>query len=40
MAAGAPGEEAGFGPRKAERIGGRVLRPAEYWKDGERSELA
>ena len=40
MAAGSPGEKAGFDPRKAERIGDRVLQPAEYWQDGGRSALA
>ncbi|MGN8026449.1 glycoside hydrolase family 65 protein [Microbacterium sp. 22242] len=40
MAAGSPGEKAGFDPRKAERFGDRVLQPAEYWQDGERSALA
>ena len=37
MAAGSPGEKAGFDPRKAEQIGDRVLQPAEYWQDDERS---
>ena len=40
MAAGSPGEKAGFDPRKAERFGDRVLQPAEYWQDGGRSALA
>ncbi|GAA4486281.1 glycoside hydrolase family 65 protein [Microbacterium panaciterrae] len=40
MAVGSPGEEAGFDPRKAEWIGDRVLQPAEYWQEGERSALA
>ncbi|MBS1905635.1 MAG: glycoside hydrolase family 65 protein [Actinobacteria bacterium] len=40
MAVGSPGEQAGFDPRKAEQIGERVLQPAEYWQDGERSALA
>ena len=40
MAAGSPGEKVGFDPRKAERIGDRVLQPAEYWQDGGRSALA
>ncbi|MBS1698307.1 MAG: glycoside hydrolase family 65 protein [Actinobacteria bacterium] len=40
MAAGSPGEKAGFDPRKAEQIAERVLQPAEYWQEGERSALA
>lgn len=31
---------AGFDPRRAEKIHERVLRPEEYWQDGQRSALA
>ncbi|HWI30642.1 MAG TPA: glycosyl hydrolase family 65 protein [Microbacterium sp.] len=33
-------KKGGFDPRKAERIGERVLQPQEFWQDGTRSALS
>ncbi len=36
----AAAQKTGFDPRRAEKIGDRVLEPAEYWQDGLRSALS
>ncbi|HWS50376.1 MAG TPA: glycosyl hydrolase family 65 protein [Microbacterium sp.] len=36
----AAAQKTGFDPRRSEKIGDRVLEPAEYWQDGLRSALS